>query len=344
LIRAVESYLGVRRAAGFALTKEGRYLKNFAAFSEARKQRYVSTETAVEWAGLARSVPQRARRLRSVIRFASYLRAEDKRHEVPPAVFGSARVPRPTPYILTEKQIRQLVTAASQSRYRICGATYSALFSLLACTGLRVSEAIHLQLDDVTPDGLVIRRTKFRKSRLVPLHETAQAGLERYLQQRRPYAPFDNHVFVSVQGKSPSPTAVDKAFRAAVKRARLPLGPEGVRPRPHSLRHTFAVRALQTCPDGRDTITKHMLALSTYLGHSKVAHTYWYLEAVPELMRDIADCAEQFAMRRGQEHDSKLRQHATEENRSRSMSWNRQETPVRSGAGTCQSKVPRRIS
>jgi integrase len=298
LTRAVETYLAVRRAAGFALRGEGFHLKSFAAFSEARKQRYVSTEIAIEWAGLAQSLPQRARRLGRVIRFARYLHAEDERHEVPPAVFGAERLPRPTPYTLAEKQIQQLISAASQSRYRICGATYSTLFSLLACTGLRVSEAIQLRFDDITPDGLVIRRTKFRKSRLVPLHETAQAGLERYLQQRRPYAPFDDHVFLSLRGEVLSVGAVDKTFGRAVKRAGLPLGLRGVRPTPHSLRHAFAVRALQTCPDGRDAITKHMLALSTYLGHSAVAQTYWYLEAVPDLMRDIADRAEQFAMGR----------------------------------------------
>jgi integrase/recombinase XerD len=256
------------------------------------------TDIAIEWAGLARSVPQRARRLGIIIRFARYLRAEDERHEVPPAVFGAEGLPRPTPYILTEKQIQQLATAASQSRYRLCGVTYSTLFSLLACTGLRVSEAIHLRFDDITPDGLVIRRTKFRKSRLVPLHETAQAGLQRYLQRRRSSAPFDDHMFVSLRRKPLLLEDVDKAFRTAVKRVGLSPGPGSVRPTPHSLRHSFAVRALQTCPDGRDAITKHMLALSTYLGHSKVAHTYWYLEAVPDLMRDIADRAEQFATRR----------------------------------------------
>jgi integrase/recombinase XerD len=295
LTRAVETYLAVRRAVGFALRCEGSHLKRFAAFSEARKQHYVSTDIAIEWAGLAQSVPQRARRLGTIIRFARYLRAEDQRHEMPPAIFGTETSTRPTPYILTEKQIRQLVAAASQSNYRICGTTYRALFSLLACTGLRVSEAIHLRFDDITPDGLVIRGTKFRKSRLVPLHETAQAGLERYLQQRRPYAPFDDHVFVSRHRKLLSLTAVDDAFLNAVKRLGLPPGLGRARPTPHSLRHAFAVRALQTCPDGRDAITKHMLALSTYLGHSKVAHTYWYLEAVPDLMRDIADRAEQFA-------------------------------------------------
>ena len=297
LTRAVETYLAVRRVAGFGLQSEGFYLKSFAAFSEARKKRHVSAEIAIEWAGLAPSVPQRARRLGMVIRFARYLRAEDQRHEVPPAVFGAEMSKRPTPYILTGMQIQQLVAAGSQSRYRICGTTYRALFALLACTGLRVSEAIHLRLDDITPDGLVIRRTKFRKSRLVPLHETAQVGLERYLRQRRSFALFDDHVFVSVRRKPLSVLAVDKAFRAAVKRAGLLPGPGRTRPTPHSLRHSFATRALETCPDGRDSITKHMLALSTYLGHSAVAYTYWYLEAVPGLMRDIADRAEQFAMK-----------------------------------------------
>ncbi len=296
LTRAVETYLAVRRAVGFSFIDEGSYLKSFARFSEARKQRYVSTEIAIEWAGLAQSVPQRARRLGIVIRFGRYLRAEDGRHQVPPAVFGAEKRPRPTPYIPTLKQIWQLIAAASQSRYRICGATYTTLFSLLACTGLRVSEALQLRFDDITPDGLVIRRTKFRKSRLVPLHETAQAGLERYLQQRRPYAPFDDHVFVSRQRKPLLPEAAQVAFGTAVKRVGLPPGPGGVRPTPHSLRHAFAVRALETCPDGRDAITKHTLALSTYLGHSTVASTYWYLEAVPELMRDIADHAERFAL------------------------------------------------
>jgi integrase/recombinase XerD len=297
LIRAVETYLAVRRAAGFALRSQGFELKSFAAFSKARKQHYVSTDIAIEWAGLAPSVSERVRRLGTIIRFARYLRAEDGRHEVPPAIFGTARSTRPTPYILTAEQIRQLVEAASQSGYKtLRRATYRTLFSLLACTGLRVSEAIRLRLDDITPDGLVIRSTKFRKSRLVPLHETARAGLKRYLQQRHPYAPFNDHVFVSLRRKPLLPEDVEAAFRTAVKRLALPPGPGCARPTPHSLRHAFAVRALQACPDGRDAITKHMLALSTYLGHSKVAHTYWYLEAVPDLMRDIADRAEQFAM------------------------------------------------
>jgi integrase len=151
-------------------------------------------------------------------------------------------------------------------------------------------------LQDITPDGLVIRCSKFCKSRLVPLHDTARAGLERYLRRRCPYAPGDDHVFVSLRRKPLLLGDVATAFRTAARAIGLPDEPKRSRPTPHSLRHTFAVRALQACPDGRDAISQHMVALSTYLGHAKVAHTYWYLEAVPDLMADIADRCERYVM------------------------------------------------
>jgi integrase/recombinase XerD len=295
---AVKMYLAGRRAAGFVLKCEGFQLKSFAAFSEARGRQHVSSDLAIEWAGSVRSMAQRARRLGTIIRFARYMRAEDPRHQVPAPIFGAEKLPRRAPFILTMDQIRQIIDTAAHAGYRtLRRATYSTLFALLACTGLRVSEAIRLRFDDITADGLVIRRTKFRKSRLVPLHPTARAGLERYLRQRRPYAPFDDHVFVSIRRKPLLPADVDTAFQTAVKRIGLPHGRGRVRPTPHSLRHAFAVRALQTCPDGRDAISRHMVALSTYLGHSQIANTYWYLEAVPDLMRDIADQSERIGTR-----------------------------------------------
>ena len=299
LASAVASYVAVRRAAGFSFRSEARLLDSFAAFSAARTEAYVRASLAIEWAGLTRSGPQRARRLGHVIRLARYLRAEDAGHEVPPPVFGVAKRARPAPYILSPDQIRQLVSAAGRSGYRTLRRdTYSTLFALLASTGLRVSEAIRLRMDDLTLDGLVIRCSKFRKSRLVPLHESARAGLERYLQRRLPYAPAEPHLFVSLRRKTLLLHDVEAAFRTAARASGLP-DQRGARATPHSLRHTFAVRALQRCPDGRDTITQHMLALSTYLGHARVADTYWYLEAVPELMTDIADRCEHFVRVRG---------------------------------------------
>lgn len=296
LTQAVESYLEVRRAMGFALHSEGSLLQSFAAHSDSAGKSHVCTETAVQWAGLARLVTTRARRLGQVIRLARYLRAEDQRHEVPPAVFGSEKGPRPVPYIFSADNVKRLVQAASElgRRNPFRGQTYSTFFSLLACTGLRVSEAIRLRFGDVTADGLIIRCSKFRKSRLVPLHTTAQIGLERYLQKRRPFAPFDDHVFVSLRRRLLLVGDAETAFRTAAQEIGLKREPGLPRPTIHSLRHTFAVRSLENCPDGRDRITKHMLALSTYLGHSKVADTYWYLEATPELMSDIADSCQAF--------------------------------------------------
>ena len=295
LARAVQCYLAVRRVTGFALKQPGIHLRSFAAYSDAKGQRYLNAQTAIEWARQSPSIRQRARRLGDVVRFARYLHAEDERHEIPPAVFGSERRRRPTPYILSDEQICRIVQLAAQSGYRtLRRQTYSTLFALLACTGLRVCEAIRLRYDDITPDGLVIRATKFNKSRLVALHDTARAGLERYLQQRRPYGPFGDHVFISLRRKPLLGADVDTAFRTVAQKMNLPRGRGRRRPTPHSLRHSFAVRALRNCPDDRDRITQHMLMLSTYLGHSNAALTYWYLEAVPDLMRSIADRCETF--------------------------------------------------
>ncbi len=295
LTKAVESYLAVRRAAGFALRNQGSLLRTFATFSDTKGKHYVCAETAIEWAGSVPSVFQRARRLDEVIRFARYIRAEDQRHEIPPAVFGSETRRRPVPFIFSKDNIRRIVQTASQLGCPgLRRHTYSTLFALLSCTGLRVSEAIRLRLDDITSDGLVIRCSKFHKSRLVPLHESTQAALERYLERRRPYAPFDDHVFVSLRRRPLLAQDAQKAFHSVVEKIGLPRGPGLPRPTLHSLRHTFAVRALETCPDGRDRITKHMLGLSTYLGHSKIECTYWYLQATPDLMRNIADVCENF--------------------------------------------------
>ena len=202
----------------------------------------------------------------------------------------------PFPTSFPQDEIQRILQAASElgKRNTFRGHTYNTFFALLACTGLRVSEAIHLCFQDITADGLVIRCSKFRKSRLVPLHETTQAGLEQYIKRRRAYTPLDDHVFVSLRRRPLLLHDAETAFHDIVEKIRLPRGTDLPRPTIHSLRHTFAVRALETCPDGRDRITKHMLALSTYLGHSKVADTYWYLEATPDLMSNIADSCQSF--------------------------------------------------
>lgn len=291
---AVESYLAVRRACGFVVKREGYFLRRFAAFSDARGEGHVRSHIAIEWAGLAGTIHQKARRLNHVIRFSRYMHAEDQSHEVPPPVFGSERRDRPTPYIVSPEDVARLIRSIAQSSRPFRRQTYATLVALLSCTGMRISEAIGLRLEDITPDGIIIRSTKFRKSRLVPLHETAQAGLERYLERRRPYAPYDDHVFVSLWGTPLRYADVQETFKSAVDRLGLPTS-HG-RPTLHSLRHAFAVRALQACPDDRSRIGRHILALSTYLGHGNVCYTYWYLEATPELMEGIAKRCESFVI------------------------------------------------
>jgi len=148
LARAVRSYLSVRRAAGYLLRDVGLRLRSFAAYSKAKGQRYVTAETAIEWARQSSSIVERARRLGDVKRLALYLRAEDERHEIPPLVFGKERRPRPTPYILSDEQICRIIQLARQSGYRtLRRQTYSTLFGLLACAGLRPSEAIRLRYE-----------------------------------------------------------------------------------------------------------------------------------------------------------------------------------------------------
>src|SRR5437773_12515695 len=101
--------------------------------------------------------------------------------------FGSEWRQRPVPFIFSSADIRSLVETASKlgPAGSLRPITFSTLFALLACTGLRVSEAIGLHLHDVTSDGLMIHESKFRKSRLIPLHKSAEVGLQNYLHNRR---------------------------------------------------------------------------------------------------------------------------------------------------------------
>jgi len=296
LMKAVESYLAVRRAAGFKLEVVGVLLRSFARFAEKRGEGFVRAQTAIDWAKTSPSSEQKARRLRIIIRWARYLRAEDRRHEIPPDQDFGPRRQRTLPFIFEPRDVIRLIQQALELPFveSLFPQTIGTLLAVLACTGLRISEALALRFDDVTADGLFIRETKFRKSRLVPLHDTAVAGLSRYLSLRRRIAESHDHLFVSPQGSPLRYWYVRKTFRRLVQAIGLDSRPGQARPQLHSLRHTFAVRALESCPDGRDRIAQHMLALSTYLGHANVADTYWYLQATPQLLNDISVAAESF--------------------------------------------------
>jgi integrase/recombinase XerD len=292
----VDSYLTLRRAAGFELKMAEYMLRSYARFAAARGESHVRSNTVIDWASQASSVAQRDVRLKTVARFAEHIYLEDQRHQVPPRDLFGYRKSRRVPFIYTRKQINALIGAASSlgPHSSLQPHTYSTLFALLVATGLRISEALKLRMDDVKPEGLIVTKTKFQKSRLVPLHETAAVGLERYLVLRKRDASSTNFVFISQRGRPLSRQTVHATFRRLIKTIGLDSGSGGRRPRIHDIRHTFAVRVLETCPEGRDKVSQHMLALSTYMGHTNVNSTYWYLDTTPHLMRDISQAAESF--------------------------------------------------
>jgi integrase len=297
LIEDVDRYLKVRRALGYRLEGTEGHLRSFARFAAERGESRVASQTAIAWAQLGPSEGQRARRLRTVTQLARFLRAEDERHELPPTGVFCAQRHRPAPYIFGDDEIRRLLQEAG--RLGPSGSlrphTYKTLFGLLAVTGMRIGEALALRIEDCTCDGLVIRETKFQKDRLLPLHETSGAALLRYLARRRHISGSDDHLFVSLHRKKLCYASVIRTFRELCVAARIPRQPGISKVRLHDLRHTHAVRVLEACPDDRERVTRHMLALTTYMGHASISSTYWYLESTPQLMTDVANRCESFA-------------------------------------------------
>lgn len=168
------------------------------------------------------------------------------------------------------------------------------MLGLITATGLRISAALALRLESVTGAGLVIREMKFRKSRLVPLHPTTCRALDSYLVAREKFAGDDDAVFLSEWGTGLRYPTVIATFLALVRGIGVHPGPGKPGPLIHD-RHTFAVRSLEQCAGDRQDVAGHMLALSTYVGHTHLADTYWYLQATPRLMADVAEQSEALA-------------------------------------------------
>jgi len=296
LIDDIERYLALRRSLGFKLEQAGEYLGSFAAFAAARGEDHIHAQTAIEWARTAPTAGARYNRHRDIARAARFLHVEDAGHEIlPTGVFVRSKN-KLIPYIFTPNDLRRLLDAAVEcdrhQYYAVQQQRYAMLFGLIAAAGLRVSEALDLRLGDILPDGVLhIRETKFRKSRLVPLHASVRDALDRYLALRRDFVGLADCLFLSARGRRLSYPVVNKAFREIIRHADVAPG-RARRPRIHDLRHTFATRVLEQCGARRAAIARHAVALMTYLGHSDLRYTYWYLQATPELMTEIATAAE----------------------------------------------------
>lgn len=295
LTEDVTRYVELHRAMGFKFRLQACLLHHFARFAESRGDCFVYSQAVLDWAKEAPSPAQRRGRLLVVRRFARAMQAEDERHEPPPAdAFGRQKRERRIPHLYSSDEIRHLLDAAAKlsPKGSLRPATYATLFALLCSTGLRISEALSLQMDDITPAGLIIRRTKFRKSRLVPLHPSARVGLDRYLTVRRGVVSDDQSLFISMWGTGLAYTTVNHVFLELARSVGLRSGPGRGGPCIHDFRHTFAVRSLEACSGGQGAIARHVLALSTYLGHAHPSDTYHYLHATPALMKDTARAGE----------------------------------------------------
>lgn len=299
LTTAVDSYLAARRAVGFQLRDTEDILRDFVAFASGRADTHVCSRTVLDWIRTRNcSPPRKCVRLRTVALLARYLHAEDERHEVPPQnAFGRHKAQRRPPFLFAPADVEGLVRAARTlgPEGSLQPHVYSTLFGLLASTGLRISEALNLRIDDVTPQGLVVRNTKFGKSRLLPLHATTRERLESYLVRRLREAGACRFVFVSIRGGKLHRNTVRGVFRRLVYSLGVARLEDKLRPRLHDLRFYFANQALTHSPDDHEGIGRHMVALTTDLGHSDVRNGYWYLEATPALFAKIAARCEDFA-------------------------------------------------
>lgn len=289
---AIEQYLTLRRDLGFKLTGTHYLLRQFACFMEDQNASFITTDLALQWAML----PRRARcswwaqRLMAVRCFARYHSATDTRTQVPPQDLLRYRPQRARPYLYTEQDIERLMGAAEALRPAggLRGLTYATLLGLLSVTGLRISEALSLSLADVDCQAglLTIRKTKFGKARIVPLHLSARRALLHYARERDAYVgsvPIQRFL-VGAHGRPLSAQQVGKTFRLLRRRVGLHAAAQWDEPQLHHFRHRLATESLLRWYRAGDDVEQRLPILSTFLGHGSVASTYWYLSAHPELM------------------------------------------------------------
>jgi integrase len=297
LAEALDDYIALRRALGYELRDPARALPRFLEFLAREGAQFITTELALCWSqeNPDASCTTQADRLAMVRQFAAWRRATDPRTEIPPLGLLPWRYQRPTPYIFSDEEIEELVSSAASlsSTTGLRGLTCSTLFGLLAVTGMRLGEAVALDRCDVDlhTGVLAIRRGKSGKSRFIPVHGTTQDALEDYSRQRDSILPTSSNpaFFVSEHGRRMTMWSAQYNFVRVSRAIGLrPPGPSdrfGRGPRLHDLRHRFAVATLiQWYRSGVD-VEREMPKLATYLGHAHPDNTYWYLEAVPELLQ-----------------------------------------------------------
>lgn len=294
---ALREYVAVRRALGTQFREPAVTLGHFVEFLEHVGAEFITTNLALHWAREPEGVQRAtwARRLSMVRRFAVWLSGFDPRTEVPPRGLIEARHRRTKPHIFTQQEIEQLMAEASRlpSPTGLRALTYGTLIGLLAATGLRPGEVPALDVHDVdlTNGILAIRQTKFGKSRFVPVDDSTRAALAHYAQRRDELCPHrgTGAFLVSERGTRLDQRAARRTFAKLSYAIGLRTATEGQRsgrgPRLQDLRHTFATRRLVEWYRAGLNVEREMPKLTTYLGHVSTSTTYWYIEAVPELLQ-----------------------------------------------------------
>jgi integrase/recombinase XerD len=296
LAKALDEYITLRRALGFKLRETARQLPHFVQFVEAEQGSFITSQLALRWAQQdpkASSVIH-SDRLAMVRRFAAWRSAQDPRTEIPPSRLLPRRYRRPTPYIYSTAELERIINAAAAlpSDKGLRSLTFSTIFGLLTVTGMRVGEVVALDRSDVDLKAgmLTVREGKFGKSRMVPIHATTKQVLEKYAKTRdRVLLGVDESAFfVSERGRRVSAWSAGANFIAVAYAIGLRAPSDGRRgrgPRLHDLRHRFAVSTLIHWYHSGADVDCEIPKLATYLGHKSPKEVYWYLQAVPELLK-----------------------------------------------------------
>ena len=291
-----ESYLAFRRSLGAKLEDAGRLLPRFVAHLDSIGAETITVRDALSWAQEPTAEPPTtvwARRLSAVRGFARYMTAVDPRTEVPPPGLMVWPRQRRLPFIYTPEEVAALRNQArSTLGPPLRAATFDTLIGLLACSGMRVGEVLHLASTDI--DGsqgvLSVGASKFGRSRQLPLHPSTTDALAQYARQRNRHlhSVAAKSFFVSAAGTPLIYSTVRRTFSTLVERSGVAAG-SPIQPHIHDFRHAFAVRTLIDWHQDGGDVAARMPWLSTYLGHREPRYTYWYLTAVPELLAIAAD-------------------------------------------------------
>ncbi len=290
----VEDYLAMRRSLGYTLRGDGRMLLAFADRLDQAGQSTITVSAALAWATEPEyAAPAQWRRRLGVVRvFARHLHAFDPSCEIPSADLLPGSSHRPAPYIYTAEEVAALVHAAQTIAAPMPAATCHAVISLIAASGLRVSETLALDHADVDLDtGMLTVVGKNQQTRLVPLHPSTVEMLARYAARRDLLCPAATSpsFFLTTTGHRPLQRGLQQTFAKLVVLAEIPTPPGRRRPRIHDLRHTFAVNTVIGWYRSGVDVAARMPILSTFLGHSSPEATYWYLQATPELLTLAAE-------------------------------------------------------